>query len=155
MPVTPTMPQPVTTGAPTVSGGVDPTLLARAISAPLSAALEALGAREEAAIEATVSHPVGRGPGGYVIERSPPGEYPWLDEGILHGNIGFTVEGGGAGDLPSLTIYASRPDGAPDAAFDLEYGHGKVAPRPFMRPALARLEEYAAGFVAEKMGASL
>jgi hypothetical protein len=149
------MPPPVTTGSPTVSGGIDPTLLARALAPALTSALSALGAHEQAAIEQTVSHPVERGPGGHVTKRSPDGGYPWMDEGILHGNIGFEVEPGELEQLPTLTIYASRPEGSPNAAYDLEYGHGKAAERPFMRPALVRLEDYAADFIAGKLSQSL
>lgn len=149
------MPPPVTTGAPTVSGGVDPILLARAIAGPLESALRALGAMSQARIEVSISHPVERGLGGRVIRRSPEGGPPWLDEDILHGSIGHVVEEAEPGGLPSLTIFASRNDGGGDVAYDIEYGHGKVAARPFMTPELSRLEEEAAGFVAEKMGQSL
>jgi hypothetical protein len=151
------------TGAPRVSGGIDPSLIHMALRQPLLTALEALGVREVAAIEADLSVPVGRDAAGNVNARSAPGQPPRTDEGILKGNVTHSLDAGSLSELPSLTISAARPpegDGDdPDAAVILEFGGvgnwGYVQARPFMRPALNRLEGYAGDFVAAAVGQTL
>jgi hypothetical protein len=151
------------TGAPRVSGGIDPALMNMALRQPLITALEALGVREVAAIEADLSVPVGRNAAGDVTTRSAPGQPPRTEEGVLRGNVSHAVSAGSLAELPSLTVSAVRPpegDGDdPEAAVILEFGGvgewGYVQARPFMRPALTRLEGYAGDFVAAAVGQNL
>ncbi len=145
-------------GGAKVGGGIDTSLLLQAISPGVAAALQDISLREVEAIQQDISVPVERGPDGRVTVRSAPGEPPRTEEGVLLMHVEGHIEQGESG-LPELAIIASRPpDGGDDqslTAVILEEGgmnqDGRyVAPRPFMTPALVRVEQYAAAALAAK-----
>jgi hypothetical protein len=154
------MPLAPSAASPKVSGGIDPLLLARALRPVLAAALDQLGDKEVAEVQEAISIPVvftvGREQKHRVVKRSSPGEPPRMEEGVLITHVRHDVSADDASGLPSLTISASRPpenaDHDPEAAVILEFGRGRVAARPYMRPALTRLEGYAVDFLAARLG---
>lgn len=145
MPQTP-QPTPVSTGNPAkVSGGIDPARLARALSAMLTPALEAMGDKEVASIREDLSVPVERGEDGLIV-RSSPGQPPRKEFGILQEFVVREVVAGDNG-LPMLRIESTRPtisaDDDPDAPRVLEM----EIDRPYMAPALVRMKGYALSFI--------
>jgi hypothetical protein len=78
----------------------------------------------------------------------------------LRQNVEHVLLDKGDGSLPSLRVQASRPAEGPgdegDAAVKLEFGgftnYGYVAPRPFMTPALDRVEGYAVEVMGDTFG---
>jgi hypothetical protein len=139
------------TGAPAqsapggkVSGGIDPTLLARALRQPLLAALEALGDRVVDEIKADLDTP--------WPPSSVSGEAPHRRTGTLQANVEHVTLVDDATMLPSLTVMSDRPPQGPgddpNAATVLELEMN----RPYMRPAFTRLESTAAKFIAQRLG---
>lgn len=134
------------------SAQIDISALYRAIEVPLIAALTEIGEREVVSIAADLSVPVEYTDDGVI--RSSPGEPPRKEEGQLVSHVEYTISTGE--ELPELEISAHRPpteeDDDPRAAIVLEEGGksawGMIAPRPFMAPALARVESYAVEVVA-------
>ena len=91
----------------------------------------------ERAIKLVLSHPgTGRTYGKH--QASAPGEPPAVDTGILRNTIGTESLGG-------VIRIGSGQEYAPI----LEYGSGlaRIAPRPFMRPALESVKERMTGLV--------
>lgn len=95
-----------------------------------------------------------------VIQRSAPGEPPRLEEGLLHANISWAIEHNDTG-APVLEITSARPPQAASGRNVLRFG-GEVSVshaqgespasvpqilefnlnRPYMQPAVERLEGY-------------
>jgi hypothetical protein len=80
-------------------------------------------------IQQAISTPVGRDSSGNVIERSAPGEDPWLDTGILQASENSEVVNGST----ELNVFNTA-----EYARRLNCGHGNVAPRPFHDFAIQR-----------------
>jgi hypothetical protein len=117
------------------------------LNAACTAALLDIGETEVPCIQEELSIPVGRDAKGKVIQRSEPGEAPRMETGVLQSHIGFSVDQ--TADGPILNITSYRPVGEGNevghhdvwAAQELEDPAG--LDRPYMRPALDRIEIYA------------
>lgn len=59
-------------------------------------------------------------------QASAPGEAPAVDMGFLRGSMGMEMEGDLVAAVYAAAAYAAR----------LEFGGGRIAARPFMRPAM-------------------
>ena len=136
---------PLAAAAPgnTVSGGIDPLLLRAALRQPLLAALEALGEREVAEIKLSLDVP--------WPPASIKGESPHRRTGTLQANVEHVTLLSDETGLPALEIMSDRPpqgDGDDaNAAVILELELN----RPYMRPAVTRLEGYAVEFLASRL----
>ena len=78
-----------------------------------------------------------------AANRSKPGEPPHVDTGRLRASIQVNWMGGGetGQDAPPQPSepFTVRVGTNVEYAYGLEFGTSKVAPRPFLRPALDRL----------------
>jgi hypothetical protein len=139
----------VPTLAPPKSVSLDATALKEAMISIVLPGLRAIGVKETAAIQADLSVPVGRDALGNVIQRSAPGEPPRMEEDILRQNIEWDIVREGEGIVLEITAHrpAQEANDDEDAAVILEYGGvgnwGPIAARPFMTPAMLRIEGYA------------
>ena len=117
------------------------------LNAACTAALLDIGETEVPCIQEELSKPVGRDANGNVIQRSEPGEAPRMETGVLQSHVSFSVDQDADG--PVLNIVSYRPVGEGNevghhdvfAAQELEDPAG--LDRPYMRPALDRIEVYA------------
>jgi hypothetical protein len=83
--------------------------------------MDAIGTEMVEDAQAAVSHPVVR-VDGVVVQRSEPGEDPWLDTGHLFESFRHEI------DEPELMLLIINDA---EYAQRLNDGHGNVAPRPF------------------------
>ena len=78
-----------------------------------------------------------------AANRSKPGEPPHVDTGRLRASIQVNWQGGGetGTDAPPQPSepFVVRVGTNVEYAYGLEFGTSRVAPRPFLRPALDRL----------------
>ena len=77
-----------------------------------------------------IGQALGQAQPAYKLHRaSAPGESPAIDQGVLYRNLRYQVFSDTQGQLIAETRYASY----------LEDGTNKMAPRPYLRPALLRM----------------
>jgi hypothetical protein len=137
----------------------------RALEPGIKAGIKECVVAEQKAVYTHLSVPVTRNAAGDVMERSEPGDAPEMEEDILRQNIEWhvvTEEGETVGYLTAIRP-PQNTDGEmddPDAAFILENGGISnwgvyVQPRPFMRPASDRMENYAEEVIAQHLKVTL
>lgn len=95
----------------------------------------AVGKAAQADIEESISVPVGRDFAGNAVIRSAPGEPPRRDESQLYGNVESAVFS--RPNVIGSVVSSSRPE-TPSVPQELEFGGVRVAPRPYMAPAMDR-----------------
>lgn len=115
-----------------------------ALNQVLAPKLVRLGESESANVRQDISVPVVRYAGR--VNRSLPGEPPRRDTGRLHSNVHHRIVKQTNG-VVMLEIFAIRPGGNPKVPHWLERGTKKMAKRPFMARALARLSQSAPGAI--------
>ena len=108
---------------------IRPEIVAKRIDAGLASAASEAGQAlaDHVRMKLSRPNPLGTTP-------SAPGEPPARVSGELMDSVAYGVTGTGRG--PSLAVGAGAP-----YALALEYGTRRMAPRPFLRPALAEMEE--------------
>lgn len=142
---------------------IDDAAVRAALTPGLARGLEAIGQREVAAIKKALNIPVVYGDvqvtfktrAGKEIsfnakgltKRSSPGEPPRKETGNLQAGVSHVVETGDQG--PQLAITSERAEGNPAVPDYLEYGTTKMEARPYMTPAVLRLEDYVVETLAE------
>lgn len=92
------------------------------LSRSLARAFEKAGAREESNIQEMIGTP--------YPPASSPGTPPHRRTGNLQDGVGHDVRLRGRSVV--LTMFSNRAAGDPRVPIYLEYGTGKVAPRPYM-----------------------
>ncbi len=83
---------------------------------------------------------------------SAPGEIPHIFKGLLFKSIGYEIRGSGKIGLVGTGIGGKDSVGY---AMWLEFGTGKMAERPYLRPALARNREKLLQLLRQTMRAAL